>query len=117
VGGGAWLFYRQQQLDPDALDDSIVSLARRSNAEVTVAQVVSELGVPDNAAHNALELLAHKGEVRRDWRDDRAVYMFPGLKESKVIRQCSHCGSQFSVAKHMSKCPNCGSTEIELVRT
>lgn len=116
VGFGIWLLVRQKQLSADTLDDSILELAKRSNGEVTVAQVVSELRVPDMAARQALDLLESRREAMREWREDRAVYLFPGLKESKVVRQCTFCRSTFSVAQPIHKCPHCGGTEIELVR-
>ncbi|NJN66197.1 MAG: hypothetical protein HC884_05535 [Chloroflexaceae bacterium] len=116
IAFGIWVLVREKQLSADTLDDSIVELARRSNAEVTVDQVVAELGVPDQAARDALDLLERRQQARGEWREDRKVYLFPGLKESKVVRRCAHCHSIFSVAQPLHKCPNCGSTEVELVR-
>lgn len=113
---GILVLVREKQLSADTLDDSIVELARHSNAEVTVDQVVAELGVPDRAARNALDLLERRRQAQGEWREDRRVYLFPGLQESKVVRRCAHCHSIFSVAQPLYKCPNCGGTEIELVR-
>jgi DNA-directed RNA polymerase subunit RPC12/RpoP len=107
---------RARQLDPENLSDQITALAERSgHAEVTLSQVVSELGVPDEDAQKALDLLADKGQAYREFRDDRWVYLFPGLKESRVIRRCSHCGREYSVKTPLYECPNCGG-KVELVR-
>lgn len=116
-GFGIWTLVRQKQRSPDVLDDSIVELARRSNGEVTIAEIVAQLRVPDAAAQQALDLLASRGQVRRELRDQRAVFVFPGLQESKVIKRCVHCGSTFSVAQPIKQCPNCGSNEIRVERT
>lgn len=107
---------RAGQLDPENLSNRITALAERSgHAEVTLSQVVSDLGVPDEAAQKALDLLAEKGQAYREFRDDRWVYLFPGLKESRVIRRCSHCGREYSVKTPLYECPNCGG-KVELVR-
>jgi DNA-directed RNA polymerase subunit RPC12/RpoP len=120
-GGGlaAWSglsLRRLRQLNPETLDDEITALAERSgHAEVTLAQVVSGLGVPDDAAQKALDLLVEKGQSYRELRSDGWVYLFPGLQESKVIRKCSHCGREYSVKVALYECTNCGG-KVELVR-
>ena len=81
---------RARQLDPDVLDDNITALARRSDAEVTLASIVSDLGVPDDAARAALARLEAAGVARQDRRAGRTVYVFPGLQESKVVRRCTY---------------------------
>jgi hypothetical protein len=116
AGAGLWTVRRLRALAPDTLDDQITALARRHNGEITREQVVAALGVPDDAAQQALDLLEGRGSVQREWRTDRAVYVFPGLRESRVRRRCAHCHSEFSVAQPLSKCPNCGGNQIELVR-
>ncbi len=121
VGGGlaAWsalTWRREQQLEPERLADSIIDLARSSGgAEVTVAQIVAELNVPTEAAQRALGVLERRGEGRRERRAGKDLYVFPGLVETKVVRRCAYCGSEFSVKKPLHKCPNCGG-ELELVR-
>ncbi|MGD8623840.1 MAG: hypothetical protein PVJ34_04840 [Anaerolineae bacterium] len=121
IGGGlaTWAgirWRRARLLDPDVLDDRITTLADRYDAEVTVAQVVSELGVPDEAARAALARLEADGFCRPERREGRTVYVFPGLKESKVVRRCTYCGNEYSVREPLHKCPNCGGT-LEIVRT
>jgi hypothetical protein len=121
IGGGlaAWAgirWRRARLLDPDVLDDRITALADRYDAEVTLAQVVSELGVPDEAARAALARLEADGFCRPERREGRTVYVFPGLKESKVARRCTYCGNEYSVREPLHKCPNCGGT-LEIVKT
>ena len=121
IGGGvaAWsalTWRREQQLEPERLADSIIDLARAGgSAEVTLAQIVAELNVPTDAAQQALGVLERRGESHRERRAGKDYYVFPGLKEAKVVRRCAYCGSEFSVKKPLHKCPNCGG-ELELVR-
>lgn len=120
IGGGlvAWAgmrWRRAKELAPDVLDDRIVALADRYDAEITLAQVVGELNVPDDAARAALARLEGEGLCRPEHREDRRVYVFPGLQEHKVVRRCAYCGSEYSVREPLHKCPNCGG-QLEIVR-
>ncbi|MGD2041037.1 MAG: hypothetical protein PVH11_09430 [Anaerolineae bacterium] len=120
-GGGlsAWAGIRGQrarQLAPEVLDDRIVALADAHDGEITLAQVVGGLGVPDEAARTALTHLEAKGLCHQEHRQGRTVYVFQGLEEQKVARRCTYCGSEFSVRKPLHKCPNCGGT-LEITKT
>jgi hypothetical protein len=114
IGGGlaAWgalTLRRMRELDPEHLSDRITELARAGgNGEVTLSQVVAELGVPDEAAMAALSLLESRGQCYRERREEREVYAFPGLQPSIVRRRCPYCGSEFSVKTPLYTCPNCG---------
>jgi predicted Zn-ribbon and HTH transcriptional regulator len=121
LGGGlaGWAgqrWRRARQLSPDVLDDRITSLADTQDAEVTLAQIVSVLNVPDDAAHAALARLESRGTCHQERRGDKTIYVFPGLKESKVVRRCTYCGNEYSVREPLRKCPNCGGT-LEVVKT
>ncbi len=107
---------RSRQLSPDVLDDSIVGLAGQHDAEVTLAQVIDELRVPDRAARTALARLEANGLAYQESREGRMVYIFPGLQESKVVRRCVYCGNEYSVREPLHKCPNCGG-QLEVVKT
>jgi hypothetical protein len=76
------------------------------------------LGVPDEAAVAALNLLERRGQAHRErvGDDAREVYVFPGLKPSLVERRCPYCGAEFSVKKAVYKCPNCGG-DLRLEKT
>jgi len=120
IGAGlaGWAGYRWRQaraLSPDVLDDRIVALADRHDAEVTLAEVVSGLAVPDEAARLALARLEANGLCHQERRESRTFYVFPGLKESKVVRRCTYCGNEYSVREPLHKCPNCGGT-LEIVK-
>jgi membrane protein implicated in regulation of membrane protease activity len=121
LGGGlaGWAgqrWRRARQQSPDVLDDRITSLADTQDAEVTLAQVVSALNVPDDAARVALARLESRGVCHQERRGDKTVYIFPGLQESKVVRRCTYCGNEYSVREPLHKCPNCGGT-LEIVKT
>lgn len=107
---------RLRELDPENLSDRITALAEITpEAEVSLSQVVAELQVPDESALAALNLLQQKQQCRVEIRDDQTVYVFPGLKEKKLVRRCAYCGSTFSVKEPLHQCPHCGG-EVELVR-
>lgn len=122
LGGGglaAWAglrWRRARTLSPDVLDDRIVRLADSSDAELTLAQIVSALDAPDDAARAALARLEANGLCQQERRDGRTIYVFPGLRESKVVRRCSYCGNQYSVREPLHKCPNCGGN-LEIAKT
>ena len=114
AGGGmaAWsgiTLRRLRELDPENLSDRITELAKASgNGEVTLAQVVADLTVPDEAAVAAFNLLERRGQAHRDRVGERDVYVFPGLRPSKVMRRCPYCGREFSVKTPVYTCPHCG---------
>jgi hypothetical protein len=107
---------KARQLSPDVLDDRITDLAASSDAEVTLAQIVSALDAPDDASLAALSRLEANGLCRQEHRDGTVVYVFPGLQERKVVRRCTYCGNEYSVREPLHKCPNCGGN-LEIVRT
>lgn len=120
IGGGlaAWAglrWRRAQQLSPDVLVERITDLAAAHDAELTLALVISALDVPDNVARAALARLEGDGLCRQERREGKTIYVFPGLKESKVVRRCTYCGSQYSVREAQHKCPNCGGN-LEIVK-
>ena len=121
LGGGlaAWggaSLRRLRELEPERVADRIVELVRRrGDTEITLADAVGSLSVPHETAEAALGVLAGRQLVERQRRQDRDVFVFPQLRESKVLRQCPYCGSEFSVKTPVHKCPNCGAT-LELTR-
>jgi hypothetical protein len=115
AAGAGRRWRRARQLSPDVLDDRIVELAAGYDAEVTLAQVVSSLGVPDDAARTALAHLEAKGLAHQEHREGKTIYLFPGLKDSQVVRRCAYCGSEYSVREPLHKCPNCGG-QLEITK-
>lgn len=121
IGGGlaGWAgirWRRARQLSPDIVGQRITELADAGDGEVTLSQVVSTLDVPERFARPALARLEVNGLCRTEQREGRTVYTFPGLKESKVVRRCTYCGSEYSVREPLHKCPNCGGT-LEILKT
>jgi hypothetical protein len=118
--GAGWAGLTWQHLnniDPKRLADRIVEMVRlQGESETTAAEAVAELAAPAANVQQALELLQSRGEAVPEQRDDRRVYVFPNLKESKVERRCPYCGAQFPVKQALSQCPNCGGN-LELKRT
>jgi hypothetical protein len=107
---------RARRLSPGVLDDFIVGLAGSRDGEVTLAQVIDELKVPDEVGRAALARLEANGLSVQEQREGRTVYVFPGLKEGKVVRRCLYCGNEYPVREPLYKCPNCGG-QLEVVKT
>jgi hypothetical protein len=108
---------RLSDIEPKRLADRIVEMVRtQGKFETTAAEAVAGLAAPAASVQAALEALQSRGEVEPEQREDRRVYVFPNLKESKVERRCPYCGAQFPVKQALSKCPNCGGN-LELKRT
>jgi hypothetical protein len=115
IGAGlaAWAgsrWRRVRRLSPEILGQRITDLAANQDGEVTMAYLLSALDVPDGAARAALSHLEGNGLCRQERREDKLVYVFPGLQQSKVVRKCAYCGNEYSVREPLTKCPNCGGT-------
>lgn len=106
---------RARQLAPQFLDARIVRLAAKQDAQVTLAEVIGSLDVPEKHARAALERMAADSLCHQETRDSGAVFAFPGLQESKVVRQCAYCGSTFSVREPLQKCSSCGG-DLQIVK-
>ncbi len=122
LGGGGGLagwsgvaLRRMVEQSPERLAERITALARvGGGAEATLAQVIAELHTPHEATLAALRLLEGRRECYREFREEREVYVFPGLLPSISVRRCIHCGSQFSIKHPVYKCPHCGGVvEVE----
>ncbi len=114
VGWSAFAYRRWSSVQPAALAVQVASLAADHDGELAVSQVMSAFGVTESDATAALAELVQKGQCRREARADQVVYIFPGLKEHKMVRKCAFCGSTFPVKQALQKCPNCGGA-LELV--
>ncbi len=122
VAGGGLAFWsgrqlrRTHDLAPERLAERITALARAHQGEVTLPQVIADLGVPRDEALAALDQLQRQGACHRDFQGEREVYVFPELVPAKVERRCPYCGARFSVKEPIYTCPNCGGTiEVEKV--
>ena len=118
--GAGWAGLTWQHLnniDPKRLADRIVEMVRlQGKFETTEAEALAGLAAPAANVQAAFDVLEARREAVSEHRDDRRVYVFPNLKESKVERRCPYCGAQFPVKQALSQCPNCGGN-LELKRT
>jgi DNA-directed RNA polymerase subunit RPC12/RpoP len=107
---------RAVALNPENLGDRITQLARQSgHGEVTLSQAVSALNAPDEVVEEALRLLVERGQAYPEYRQDREVYVFPGLRTAKMIRRCESCGTEYSVKEPIYTCTRCGG-KVEVIR-
>jgi hypothetical protein len=106
---GKWL--RRQ---PKALAARITELADQNSGEISLAQVMSALKVQGEEAMAAMNDLQQKGQCHIEPRKETMMFVFPGLKERKMVRKCVYCGSTFPVRDPLQKCPSCGGN-LELV--
>jgi hypothetical protein len=70
---------------------------------------------PDEAVEEALRLLVERGQAYPEYRQDREIYVFPGLQAAKMIRRCESCGTEYSVKEPIYTCTQCGG-KVEVVR-
>jgi hypothetical protein len=118
AGGAGWSAYayrRWASVQPGELAARITDLAAENDGELALSQIMSAFDVPASVATAALDGLAQKGQCHREVRGEQNLYIFPGLKEHKVVRKCVYCGSTFPVKQSLQKCPNCGGN-LELVK-
>jgi hypothetical protein len=116
AGWSAYAYRKWANVQPGALAARITDLAAKNDGELALSQVMSAFGVPASAAQAAIDELLSKGQCRREARGDQVIFVFPGLKEHKVVRKCIYCNSTFPVKQALQKCPNCGGS-LELVKT
>ncbi len=114
VAATAWLYSRWHERQPAVLGARITDLAERTNGELSMAQVMAAYNVPASVAQAAMDHLVEKGQCHAETRDGELRYVFPGLKERKMVRKCPYCGSTFPVRQPLQQCPNCGGN-LELV--
>jgi hypothetical protein len=108
IWGGLGL-RRLGQTNPKRVAALITELAEASgHGEVTLSEAVAELGVPHDAAVAAFNLLERQAQCHREYRDEKEIYVFPGLKPSLIKRRCPYCGTEFSVRTPVHRCPHCG---------
>ena len=115
AGWSAFSYRKWSSIQPAALAARVTDLAAANGGELALAQVMSAFDVPASVATAAIEELYQKGQCHREARGDQIVYVFPGLKEHKLVRKCVFCGSTFPVKQSLQKCPNCGG-KLELVK-
>jgi DNA-directed RNA polymerase subunit RPC12/RpoP len=108
TGWSGLSYSRWLSLQPGPLGVRITALAEQNSGEVSLAQVVSGLNAPADAAMAAMNDLQQKGQGHMEPRKDTMMFVFPGLKERKMVRKCVYCGNTFPVRDPLQKCPSCG---------
>jgi hypothetical protein len=97
-----------REASPQRVMARVADLATRSGGEVTLGQVVGDLGLPTDMAERALSDLAARGMCTAEVRGQETFYVFAGIQPHKITRQCPYCGSEFSVREARDTCPSCG---------
>ena len=97
-----------KEADPERVMTRIADLATRSGGDVTLGQVVGDLGVPTALAERALSDLTGRGMCTVERRGQETFYVFGGIRPDKVTRECPYCGSEFSIREPRDTCPSCG---------
>jgi hypothetical protein len=114
---GGLVLRRLSETNPKRVAARITEIAEASGSgEVTLSEAVAELEVPHDAALAAFNLLERQGRCHREYRNEREIYVFPGLQPSMVKRKCPYCGAEFSVKKAVHRCPHCGG-DLRVERT
>lgn len=102
---------------PKRVAARITEMAEASgHGEVTLSEAVAELGVAHDAAVAGFNLLERQALCHREYRDEKEIYIFPGLQKSLIRRKCPYCGAEFSVKTPVHRCPHCGG-DLRLERT
>jgi hypothetical protein len=114
AGATAWFYWRWYGRQPAVLGARATDLAEHTDGEVSLAQVMAAYHVPASVAQAAMDQLVEKGQCHAETLEGQLRYIFPGLKERKMVRKCVYCGSTFPVRDPLQKCPNCGGN-LELV--
>ncbi|NPV46735.1 MAG: hypothetical protein HPY69_07240 [Armatimonadetes bacterium] len=96
------------RLTPEYLAEQVSALAAASNGEVTLASACGHLRLQPEAVAPVLSDLVSRGVARVEYRDGTEYYVFPGLKETKVVKRCPYCGNEYPVNTPGRKCPSCG---------
>lgn len=113
--GAAYSYSRWYNRQPGVLASRITDLADRGSGEIALSEAISKLGVTASEAQAGMDDLVQKGQAHAESRDGKTLYVFPGLKERKMVRKCAYCGSAFPVRDPLQKCPNCGGN-LEIVQ-
>jgi hypothetical protein len=93
---------------PDNIDTQVDALAASHGGELTIAEVVGELGISQADAQGSLHRLVSRGVCRSEPRNGTEFYIFAGLKQTMKVKKCGYCGNVYPVAQAGRQCPSCG---------
>lgn len=93
---------------PEGVEQQLTALAAGSNGEITVTAAAGHTGLDDAVVQAGFERLLRKGLVQIERRQGVEYYIFPGLREQKMVKKCPYCGNEYPVATTGRICPSCG---------
>lgn len=108
IGFAASRLRAMKGLSPEGVEQQITAVAADAGGEVTVGSVAGVTGLADGYVRTGLERLMQKGMVQVELRDGVDHYLFPGLKQEKMIKKCPYCGNEYPLAQAGRTCPSCG---------
>lgn len=115
LGKGVESLKASMQLDalknnPEKLCNRITQMARMSNGELTIAQVIAEFPLDEAYPRRAFGLLIGKGLCfPRELEEGGSLYIFPGFKKKQPVKLCEYCGNRFKPEDApKNDCPSCG---------
>ena len=108
IGFAANRLRAMARLTPQYLEELIAALAAAANGEVTLASACGQLRLDPARIAPVLEGLATRGVARVEHREGAEVYVFAGLRETKMVKKCPYCGNEYPVNTPGRTCPACG---------
>lgn len=96
------------QLSPEGVEQQLTAMATGSNGELTVASAAGVTHLDDSTVRAALDRMLQQGMIQIEHRQGVEYYIFPGLREQKMVKKCPYCGNEYPVAQHLRTCPSCG---------
>lgn len=95
-------------LSPEGVEQALTAMANGANGEVTVTSAAGVTHLDEATIRAGLQRLLEQGMVQIERRDGVDYYLFPGLREQKVVKKCPYCGNEYPVSQHLRTCPSCG---------
>ena len=99
---------------PENVNARVGELAATSGGELTVAEVVGQLGITESVARQALRHLTETGVCKEEIRGTTEYFIFAGLKQVIKVKKCAYCGTVYPVATPGRQCAGCGG-QLEVV--
>ena len=96
------------QLSPEGIEQQLAAMATGSNGEITVASAAGVTHLDDGTIRATLDRMLQQGMIQIEHRQGVEYYIFPGLREQKMVKKCPYCGNEYPVVQHLRTCPSCG---------
>ncbi|MHB8997059.1 MAG: hypothetical protein ACYC63_17575 [Armatimonadota bacterium] len=93
---------------PEGVEQQLTAMATGSNGELTITSAAGVTHLDDATIRAALDRLLQQGMIKVERRQGVEYYIFPGLREQKMVKKCPYCGNEYPVAQHLRTCPACG---------